>query len=61
MTFPYVFLDATYCKAWVNHWMVSQAVVGARLFGAFAGLSAVPVWPVGWSPVLYIYASSPLG
>ncbi|MBB2747032.1 UNVERIFIED_ORG: transposase-like protein [Microbispora rosea subsp. rosea] len=26
-TFPYVFLDATYCKAGVNHRVVSQAVV----------------------------------
>ncbi len=26
-TFPYVFLDATYCKARVNHRVVSQAVV----------------------------------
>jgi transposase-like protein len=26
-TFPYVFLDATYCKARVNHRIVSQAVV----------------------------------
>ncbi|MFC6087603.1 IS256 family transposase [Sphaerisporangium aureirubrum] len=26
-TFPYVFLDATYCKARVNHQIVSQAVV----------------------------------
>ncbi len=25
--FPYVFLDATYCKAHVNHSVVSQAVV----------------------------------
>ena len=25
--FPYVFLDATYCKARVNRWVVSQAVV----------------------------------
>ena len=25
--FPYVFLDATYCKARVNHQVVSQAVV----------------------------------
>ncbi len=25
--FPYVFLDATYCKARVNHRVVSQAVV----------------------------------
>jgi transposase-like protein len=29
MAFPYVFLDATYCKARVNHWVVSQAVVVA--------------------------------
>ena len=29
MTFPYVFLDATYCKARVNHRVVSQAVVVA--------------------------------
>jgi putative transposase len=27
MVFPYVFLDATYCKARVNHRIVSQAVV----------------------------------
>ncbi|MGI8393179.1 IS256 family transposase [Leucobacter sp. W1038] len=27
MDFPYVFLDATYCKARVNHRVVSQAVV----------------------------------
>ena len=26
-----------------------------------AGLSAVPVWPIGWSPVLYIYTSPSLG
>jgi transposase-like protein len=26
-SFPYVFLDATYCKARVNHRVVSQAVV----------------------------------
>jgi putative transposase len=25
--FPYVFLDATYCKARVNHRVMSQAVV----------------------------------
>ena len=25
--FPYIFLDATYCKAWVNRRVVSQAVV----------------------------------
>src|SRR5690242_8030055 len=34
--FPYVFLDATYCKARVNHRVVSQAVViatGARADG----------------------------
>jgi len=35
--------------------------VGARLFGRWRGLSAVPVWPIGWSLVLYIYTSSPLG
>jgi putative transposase len=29
MPFPYVFLDATYCKARVNHRVVSQAVVVA--------------------------------
>ncbi|MCW2751873.1 MAG: transposase, partial [Aeromicrobium sp.] len=29
MTFPYVFLDATYCKARVNHRVVSQAIVVA--------------------------------
>ncbi len=29
MDFPYVFLDATYCKARVNHRVVSQAVVVA--------------------------------
>ncbi len=29
MAFPYVFLDATYCKARVNHRVVSQAVVVA--------------------------------
>lgn len=29
MTFPYVFLDATFCKARVNHRVVSQAVVVA--------------------------------
>jgi transposase-like protein len=29
MGFPYVFLDATYCKARVNHRVVSQAVVVA--------------------------------
>jgi putative transposase len=29
MAFPYVFLDATYCKARVNHQVVSQAVVVA--------------------------------
>jgi putative transposase len=27
--FPYVFLDATYCKARVNHGVVSQAVMVA--------------------------------
>src|SRR4051794_14380149 len=27
ITYPYVFLDATYCKAWVNRRVVSQAVV----------------------------------
>ena len=31
--------------------------VGARLFGRWRGLSAVPVWPIGWSLVLYIYTS----
>jgi putative transposase len=29
MDFPYVFLDATYCKARVNHRVVSQAIVVA--------------------------------
>ena len=29
LDFPYVFLDATYCKARVNHRIVSQAVVVA--------------------------------
>ena len=29
MAFPYVFLDATYCKARVNHRVVSQAIVVA--------------------------------
>ncbi len=29
MTYPYVFLDTTYCKARVNHRVVSQAVVVA--------------------------------
>jgi hypothetical protein len=29
--------------------------------GRWRGLSAVPAWPIGWSPVPYIYASSPLG
>ena len=29
MTFPYVFLDATFCKARVNHRVVSQAMVVA--------------------------------
>lgn len=29
MTYPYVFLDATYCKARVNHRVVSQAIVVA--------------------------------
>lgn len=28
-TYPYVFLDATYCKARVGRWVVSQAVVVA--------------------------------
>jgi len=28
-TYPYVFLDATYCKARVNHRVVSQAIVVA--------------------------------
>jgi transposase-like protein len=32
--FPYVFLDATYCKAWVNHRVVSQAVVVAARVAA---------------------------
>ena len=27
--FPYVYLDATYCKARVNRWVVSQAIVVA--------------------------------
>jgi hypothetical protein len=35
--------------------------VGARLFGRWRGLSAVPVWPIGWSLVLYIYTSPSLG
>ena len=38
--FPYVFLDATYCKARVNHRVVSQAVViatGVRATGVRAG------------------------
>ncbi|MCU1479199.1 MAG: transposase [Subtercola sp.] len=34
LTYPYVFLDATYCKARVNHRVVSQAVVVA--FGVAA-------------------------
>jgi putative transposase len=34
MAFPYVFLDATYCKARVNHRVVSQAVVVATGVGA---------------------------
>jgi len=29
LDFPYVFLDATYCKARVNHRIVSQAIVVA--------------------------------
>jgi putative transposase len=29
LEFPYVFLDATYCKARVNHRVVSQAIVVA--------------------------------
>ncbi len=29
MAFPYIFLDATYCKARVNHRVVSQAIVVA--------------------------------
>ena len=37
MAFPYVFLDATYCKARVNHRVVSQAVVVAR-FGLVCNL-----------------------
>ena len=28
-SYPYVFLDATYCKARINHRVVSQAVVVA--------------------------------
>ena len=39
--FPYVFLDATYCKARVNHRVVSQAVV-----------IATGVRAVGWREVL---------
>jgi hypothetical protein len=35
--------------------------VGARLSGRWRGLSAVPVWPIEWSPVLYIYTSPSLG
>jgi hypothetical protein len=29
--------------------------------GVGGGISAVPVWPIGWSPVLYIYTSPSLG
>jgi hypothetical protein len=35
--------------------------VGARLFGRWRGISAASVWPIGWSPVLYIYTSHPWG
>jgi hypothetical protein len=35
--------------------------VRARLFSRWRGLSAVPVWSIGWSPVLYIYTSPSLG
>ena len=46
LEFPYVFLDATYCKARVNHRVVSQAVVVA--FGVAAdGLREVLGFDVG--------------
>ena len=35
--------------------------VGARLLGRWRGLSAVLVWPIRWSPALYIYTSPSLG
>ena len=38
LDFPYVFLDATYCKARVNHRIVSQAIVVA--VGAAVGAAA---------------------
>ena len=33
----------------------------ARGYLAVGGLSTVPVWPIGWSAVLYIYTSPSLG
>uniref|UniRef100_UPI0009C064E2 IS256 family transposase n=1 Tax=Mycobacterium avium TaxID=1764 RepID=UPI0009C064E2 len=44
--FPYVFLDATYCKARVNHRVVSQAVVIATGVAA-DGRREVPGFEVG--------------
>jgi hypothetical protein len=35
--------------------------VGARLFGRWRGLSAVPVWPIGWPPVPYKLYIATLG
>ena len=40
--FPYVFLDATYCKARVNHRVVSQAVVVATGVASRAAPTDIP-------------------
>src|SRR5262249_11259774 len=48
---------------WHPHAPVGRAErrLSARLFGRWRSLSAVLVWPIGWSPVLYIYTSLFLG
>ncbi|HEX3649198.1 MAG TPA: transposase [Pseudonocardiaceae bacterium] len=42
MTYPYVFLDATYCKARVAHQVVSQTVViaiGVRVLNSVSAMA----------------------
>ena len=45
-------------------WLTARTCITAgrgAVIWPLAGLSAVPVWPIGWSLVLYIYTSPSLG
>ena len=48
-SYPYVFLDATYCKARINHRVVSQAVVVAVGVSAAGRREVLGVRCSGWT------------